>query len=265
MTEQMTPKERWLAAILMNPVDRLPFWPKLAGGYPKAQDSPFREMDVTALHNWMGSDKHIGIAGCLREVRKLTEVETTQSNGTMCTVFRTPYRELQLVRKFDEPSHAWHPIEFPVKSRDDIPAMIEIFNDVTVELDSDGLQKAQSQSEQIGQDALTTNGIGKSPLMYWIEWMAGVENAHFLLMDHQQEVEALFEAMHAVLIDKTKLLCEHSPADVFYLIENTSTTLISPNQYRQYCARHVGEYAKLTKDAGRNLILHMCGHLRSRS
>jgi uroporphyrinogen-III decarboxylase len=262
MIEQMTPKQRWLAAIHMKPVDRLPFWPKLDGAYSKAQDAPFREMDLGSLHNWIGSDKHIGIAGCVREVRKRTAVEITQGNGTMRTVFRTPSRELELVRQFDEPSNSWHPVRSPVNSLDDIQTMTEIFTDVTVELEPDGLQKAKRQSERIGQDALTTNSIGESPLMYWVEWLAGVENAHFFLTDHRQEVEVLFEAIHAVLTEKVQILCEHSPADVFYLVENTSTTLISPDQYRRYCARHVGEYARLTRAAGRNLILHMCGHLK---
>ena len=50
---------------------------------------------------------------------------------------------------------------------------------------------------------------------------------------------------------------------MLYLVENTSTTLISPAQYRRYCGRHVGEYAALTNAAGRNLVLHMCGHLKA--
>jgi uroporphyrinogen-III decarboxylase len=99
--------------------------------------------------------------------------------------------------------------------------------------------------------------------MYFIEWLAGVENAHLLLADHQPEVETLFEALHRVLVQKAGLLCEHSPADVLYMTENTSTTLISPAQYRRYCARHVGEYARLAHEADRNLILHMCGHLKA--
>lgn len=32
---------------------------------------------------------------------------------------------------------------------------------------------------------------------------------------------------------------------------------------KKYCARHVGEYAALTRAAGRTLILHMCGHLKA--
>jgi uroporphyrinogen-III decarboxylase len=259
----MTPKERWLAAIQMQPVDRLPFWPKLDGAYPRAQDMPFREMGLGALHDWIGSDQHTGIARCIRETRKRTSVEGTQVDGISRTVFRTPTAELHLVREFDEPSQSWHPTEFPVKTLEDIQAMREWYEDTTIELNPDALQKAKSQSQEIGQKALTVNDIGESPLMYWVEWLAGVENAHFLLMDHQEEVEALFEAMHSVDLAKTRILCEHSPADVFYLIENTSTTLISPDQYRRYCARHIGEHASLTKATGRKLVLHMCGHLKA--
>jgi len=33
----MTPKERWLAALRLRPVDRLPFWPKFDAAYLRAQ------------------------------------------------------------------------------------------------------------------------------------------------------------------------------------------------------------------------------------
>jgi uroporphyrinogen-III decarboxylase len=69
--------------------------------------------------------------------------------------------------------------------------------------------------------------------------------------------------MHRVLVARVRLLCEHSPADVLYLIENTSTTLISPDQFRRYCAVHLGEYARLAQAASRLLVLHMCGHLKA--
>ena len=259
----MTPRERWLAAIRMQPVDRLPFWPKLDGAYPMAQNAPFRDMGLDDIHDWIGSDKHTWIAGCTREARKRTNVETSQDSATRRTVYRSPHGDLQLVCRFDGPSNSWHPVEFPVKTHEDIRLMTAFFEDITVELDPDGLQKAKNRAADIGQEALTTNGIGESPLMNWVEWLAGVENAHLLLMDHQEDVEALFDAMHRVLVERTGLMCEHSPAAVFYLIENTSTTLISPDQYHRYCSRHVGEIASLTKAADRNLILHMCGHLKA--
>jgi len=263
MKETMTTKERWLAAIQMQPVDRLPFWPKLDAAYPPMQSAPFRNMTLDDIHAWMGSDNHVGVTDCTREVFQKTSVETTRTNGTMETIYRTPHKEMRLVQKFDLPSHAWYPIEHPVHSQDDIRAMTEIFTDTSFVLDQDRLETAREQVAGIGQSALTTNEVGESPLMFWVEYLAGMENAHYLLSDHRVEVEELFEAMHKVLLRKAELLCTHSPADVLYMRENTSTTLISPEQYRRYSKEHVGAYAQICLDADKPLILHMCGHLKA--
>lgn len=36
MSDTMTPKERWLAAVTLGPVDRLLFWPKINALCPRA-------------------------------------------------------------------------------------------------------------------------------------------------------------------------------------------------------------------------------------
>lgn len=220
-------------------------------------------MTLNKIHDWIGSDKHIFITACLKEVRRTTSVETTQSDGVMRTVFRTPHGETMETSRFDPASQSWHPAQFPVRNRDQVRLMTAVFDDATVELDQGRLAQARAEAAQTGQDALTCHNIGTSPLMDWVQHLAGVENAHLLLADCPEEVETLFDAMHRVLLRKTGLLCEYSPADALYLTENTSTTLISPDQYRRYCARHVGECAQITSRARRILILHMCGHLKA--
>jgi uroporphyrinogen-III decarboxylase len=263
MKETMTPRERWLAAIDLKPVDRLPFWPKLGPSYAAAQAAPFNGMDLDAIHDWIGSDRQTGIRHCGREVRERTSVETTQTDTTRETVFRATQGELKLVEHFDVPSQSWHPVEFPVKTLDDIRLITEVFADASFVLDKDALARAQQQVAEIGQEAVTAINIGESPLMYWVEWLAGVENAHTLLMDHAEAVEDLFGAIHGGLIQKARILCEHSPADLLYMVENTSTTLISPAQFHKYCVPHLGEYARIAQAAGRNPALHMCGHLKA--
>ena len=85
---------------------------------------------------------------------------------------------------------------------------------------------------------------------------------HYLLFDFTDDVLALFEAMHRVLVRRAEILADRHPADAFYMVENTSTTLISVDQYRTYNLDHITRYAEITKDAGRHLLLHMCGHLK---
>ena len=112
MTDQLTPRERWLSAVRMQAVDRLPFWPKLNGSYPKAQPEPFSGMEMAGIHDWIGSDDHRGIGGCLRETRRKTSVETTGRDGVLRTVYRTPHGEMELIRRFDEPSSPGIPWPF---------------------------------------------------------------------------------------------------------------------------------------------------------
>ena len=261
--DTMTPKQRWLAAIHMKPVDRLPFWPKLGASYPPAQAAPFRGMTLDALHAWIGSDKHGWLAAGLREARTATRIETSERDGVHTTVYHTPHGALRLVQHFDPASQSWHPVEFPVKTRADLAAMTAFWRDEKVDVDADGMAAARERYRQVGEEELLGVGIGESPLMQWVEWLAGVENAHYLLADFPAEVEELFAAIHAVLVRKTQLLAEHHPADVFYMVENTSTTLISPDQYRRYCLGHVSEYGRILQSAGRPLVLHMCGHLKA--
>lgn len=263
MKETLTVKERWLAALRMQPVDRLPFWPKLSGAYPQAQAAPFRDMTVPQLHAWIGSDPHMGVPGCLREVRKTTSVTYVREAAALQTLFKGPGGELEMVQHYDPSTQSWHPVQFPVRTRDDIRTMTRIVQDADFEVDAEALQKARDQAREIGHQAITVNTIGTSPLMHWVEYLAGVEAAHYLLADCPEEVESLFDALHAVNRRKAELLCAHSPADALYMMENTSTTLISPDQFRRYCAPHLADYAAIAKSRDRLLILHMCGHLKA--
>ena len=261
MRERMTPKERWLAMVRMQPVDRLPFWPKLDAAYPHAQRGRFRGWSLDELHAWMGSDRHVWIAPCVRETRQRTAVEVVTHEGERRTAYRTPYGETEMVMRFDEDSQSWHPVRFPVRRRKDLRIMTAVYEDAAVSLDPEVLEENRARMAEIGQDGVVCSSIGKSPLMHWVEFLAGVENAHLFLADHQDEVETLFDAMHHVLLERTRVVAEHSPADMLYMTENTSTTLISPQQHARYCMPHLRAYGRIARQYGRLLALHMCGHL----
>ena len=263
MTEQMTTRERWRAALALQPVDRLPFWPKLDGAYAKSQGAPFDQLSLDELHAWMGSDPHLGIASCLRVERSNSEELWREEGSNRWHIWRTPYGELQQFLQFDIASHSWHPMSFPVRDRDGILAMTAFYEDAKPTLSEGLLEATTAQVAAVGERGYTFAGTGESPLMYWVEWLAGVQNAHLLLADHPEEVEALFEAIQRYLVDVARIMIAHSPVDALYLVENTSTTLISPAQYKRYCLPHVGELARTVSEAGRTLILHMCGHLKA--
>lgn len=261
--ETMTVKERWLAAIDLQPVDRLPFWPKFDAAYPRVQPPPFRDMKGPALHDWVGSDRHDWLPPVFTEVRRRTSVTAEREADLCTTLYEAPCGRTELVQQFDPGSQAWHPVRFPVRSLGDIDVLTACYEDAVLEPDPKRVAAATELARQIGPSALTATSIGTSPLMHWVEQLAGVENAHLFLADSSDRVERLFAAMQRDLAARTRLMAELSPADVLYFMENTSTTLISPDQYRAYCFPQLSECAALARQAGRRLVLHMCGHIKA--
>jgi hypothetical protein len=263
MPEAMTPRARWKAALRLQPVDRLPFWPKIMGAYPRAQAEPFRSMTPEAIQNWIGSDRHEGVGTCVQEVRRRTSSDVHKDAGTLRVVHHTPHGDVEAVHIFDQGSQSWHPVRFPIQGPEDIRRMTAFFEDASVEPDPVALAKARDRAGQLGEAAVHTGNIGTTPLMIWLQDLAGIELGHELLVTHEEEVEALFEAMARLLVRKAELLADQLPADALYLTENTSTTLISPDQYRRHVMPLIARVAGFTRAADRPLILHMCGHLKA--
>ena len=263
MVDAMTSKARWLAAAQCQPVDRLPFWPKISNAYPPHQEEPFRSMDASELHRWIGSDPHMGGPSCVKTIRSKTSVEQTVTNGVQTTVFRTPAGTLTSVARFDPMSHSWHPREFPVKNVSDIEALSLVYADERCEFDAEQFKQATALIRDLGERGIVTASLGISPLMDWLQHMAGIENGHLLLTDHPEEVEALFEQIHRVLCRRAEIMADRSPYPIIYSVENTSTTLISPELFRRYCYGHLMEYGRIISQGGKLHMLHMCGHLRT--
>ncbi|HHW49087.1 MAG TPA: hypothetical protein GXX14_10815 [Clostridiaceae bacterium] len=262
MKDIMTVKERMLAAIRMEPLDRLPFWPKLSEAYTLARKSTCKGMSLSQIYDWIGSDRQEGIDSCIIEKRTKTSFEVKFSGNDRVETFSTKYGDCTRIWRFDKASQSYHPVKMPVESVEDIKRMIEYYNDCAALLDRERLENSKRAYEAIGDKALVVTFIGESPLMDFIENLAGIEKGHYFLFDYTELVEELFEAMQKCLLERVRLIAEYNPADMFYMVENTSTTLISPQQFRNYCIRHIREYEEIIDKHERILALHMCGHLK---
>jgi uroporphyrinogen-III decarboxylase len=262
-TVTMSSRQRWLAALDCRPVDRLPFWPKINASYARAQEGRFREMSAGELHDFVGSDLHSGSASCLRTLRERTALEVQATEDRRVSIYRGRRGELRSIEQRDHASASWHPVGFPVKTIEDVKLLTEWYRDARVELDEQGLARAQEQRagvEASGRGIIVTN-IAISPLMEWVQHLAGIENAHYMLLDHPAEVEALLTAMGEHILEKARIIAEHHPADLVYMVENTSTSIISPDQYRRYCKPLLRQISDRLRASGKRLCLHMCGLL----
>ncbi|MCX7706038.1 MAG: hypothetical protein N2115_07285 [bacterium] len=259
----MTPKQRWISALKMEPVDRLPFWPKINDSYISHQTENFKKMSLEQLHQWIGSDRHQGLPSFIKEKRKTTFLEEKKDRDIRKVVYGTKYGNLTATMKLDPASQAYHPVEFPIKTKNDIKIMTEWFSDCAVEIDNEKLQEAKQKYKQIGENSVVVNTIGTTALMICIQHFAGIEKCHYFLSDYPDDVEKLFDVMNTKLLKIAEILAQYSPADFFYLIENTSTTLISPQQYQKYCYPVIAKCGKILAGRGKLLVLHMCGYLKT--
>ena len=258
----MTSRERLLAATNLAPVDRLPFWPKLDGAYFARYGERMGARSISDFHRILGTDEHVMAGGGYRlECPAGISLDTRETPSERVMTYTVHGHSMVERHVWDGPSCSWVPVQHPVETREDILRMTQFYEAARVVPDQEAIDRCHARFAQ-SPNALSGWVVGESPLMYFVEWTAGIAEAHFLLTDHQDEVEALFAAHQRLLLDTARFGIGHMRADLYYFIENTSTTLISPDQYARYCAPHIDEYGALFSAADKKLALHMCGHLR---
>jgi len=258
---EMTSKQRLEAAFRFEPVDHLPFWPKFDAAYAPYQRGRFREMSLQELHRWCGSDEHAFGPACFRPVHQSAVVEHYDDGLVRRETIHADGGTLTDEWHFDVPSHAWHPLEFLVRRPEDIDVLLAATEDLEFEFAPEQHAQALKETRDLGDGGIMTCSLGTSPFMDWIEHIAGVANGYYLLYDHPDRVEKLFDALHAANLRRLEVILTHCPIDVVYSIENTSTTLMSPAIFRRYCYPYLVEYCQAINDAGKMPMMHMCGTL----
>lgn len=261
--DETTSRQRLLAAYRGEPVDRLPYWVKIDNKtWRTSQEGTVRNWSSRELLDFIQAD---GIFGCDHGVRRHTphtRQERTRVGNVEMRVTTTPDGELVERWTFDPYTQSWHPTEFPVKTQEDLARFRWNYTDVRIEVDEDALRRSREAIEQTGERGIFKCGWGTSPLMHLVEHVIGPVNVHFMLADSPDEMDELVEQMHQVCLEHVRAVARHTPADLVCSIENTSTTLISPEQFSRYCLRHLREYGRAIEEAGRMHELHMCGHTR---
>ena len=260
---EMTRKERWIRTIRGEEVDRLIFWPKIFdNSYMRNQREPFSKMTIHEIHDYASTDIMRVISQYISWQYGSCEMKTEFEKDLCIKTYMTPHGELKSIQKFDASSDSYHPVQAPIQTREDILLMTEYFTSIEPSVNQEKLADFREQYKQFGDRGLVVDRVAESPFMDFVEWLAGIENAHYLLADYPDEVEELLDAMQKINVKLTKLKIESTPADMLYFTENTSTTVISPGQFRKYCKPYLTEYANLCNEAGKTLIYHMCGHLK---
>jgi len=260
----MTSRERILATFRGDPVDRYPVWLKMGNPtWQKTQPEPYRSMAPDALLTACGCDLFMGCGGGV-DVKKNPRVKYTRTTegDIIRETWETPDGTLVKLEQKDLASNTTHPVKHPVETKQDLAALRWLYRDNHYYVKPEAAAAAKArQAEWVKKDAITMSGVGPSPLQEIIEQLAGLENAIYLLMDHPDLVREVLDVMHQDRMQMLRAMLPYEVADTFWMTENTSTTLVSPDMFEEFMMPHLKDYGNLILQHNIIPVHHMCGKL----
>ena len=260
----MSRKERIEATLSKQARDRMPFWPKLGKQYPAFQKGLFKSSALQEIHSWIGSDP-IHFADLAVEKRCAQAKIRLETGGNRQTIiYSTPEGDLVERHAFAENVLEWHPVEYPIKTIEDVKKARYIYENTLYAISENELENHRDLVFKQLTNEFCLTQIGRlSPVMDLCQHKMGVENFVYLLYDYPEEMNELIELMQRDYLRLLKAVLENTLSDYIISIENTSTTFINPELFRKYCVPHLTDYGRLIQQYGKQQILHMCGKLRS--
>jgi hypothetical protein len=263
----MTSRERLLAALWGDPVDRIP-WSPCVDGYFLSSLPTDQKLDEQEFHKEIGADamlRHVGVyestapasGGKPGNPRVDTRLQRLD-DGTLRFTHETKVGSLVEELKWNptSPFVPWF-TKRKLQSLEDIKVYMYALETMSLEPNPDRFRQAVLR---LGDDGLVTADGPSSPMEHLINNEMGLEELTYALADDPDTVEQCFELMHEINLKAYAIVAE-SEAEVVISYENLSTTLTSPARYERFDQRHCNDYASICRGAGKIYLTHMCGCL----
>jgi len=261
----MTSRERMLATLKKEPVDRFPVWLKMANSaWRSLQPEPYRSMDGTQLLRDCGCDIISGCGFGAQASRPHVESSSRREGNLRKLQIKTPDGILASVDVIDPLTGSSHPSEYLVNNADQLKALRWFHADTSYKAGPDQIENAKAKQRDLAQaDMISSSGIGPSPLMHLVQHICGPMNAIYLMADEPALFDEILDIMHQDRLKELKARLDGLTSDTFWLTENTSTTLISPTMFERICVPQLTVYGEMVLEHNIIPVHHMCGTLNA--
>ncbi len=257
----MNSKERIIAALNNQPVDRVPWSPFLAYIWEHFP-LEIRDAGQAKFFESVGADPLWRGAPC--PVKMHTpgiETITVQEGDVILSTFITPVGQLQTKAHYSPDGNTTFLIEHPLKTPDDIKVQIWIEENAQVWFDDSDVK---SHFDSVGDNGLSIGMLvprGKSAYQQMIEHYIGTEEMAYAQVDYPELIDELWHVMMNNDLKAAKLAVD-SDYEYFLTWEDSSTQNYSPTGYRKYIASEITMWNEILAAKGKKYIQHACGHLR---
>ena len=260
----MNPKERLLAAIRREPVDKVPtniyyYIPEFYNAHlaPRLVEYTDPLEAQLASQTMYGFDPLIGLGGTVRPWllqdpgRWDVCVEETQSGEDTITTYTvdTPAGSLQTVYG-ERPGHSGWQIEPLVKEADDL-AKLDYWPVPPIDVDRIAAKWAQLGERGLGW--VGVNGIWQQAC-----YMRGMTQ---MAMDPYLDpawTRAFLGRLCDHLAQEAEILCR-TPVETFYINESYVGMGLSPKMFNEFVRPYDERMIRIAKDAGKYVLYHDCG------
>lgn len=170
----------------------------------------------------------------------------------------TPYGELQECWEYSDETFSEAPVEYLLKSEEDIPAMIYMYDHVSYEPDYDFAQK---RKQQVGDLGACLCYLPKSPFMHLVALEAGILTVTLLAYSVPDKFEKLLKSMRRAF-DQAAQISLDSPAELLMIPENLSAEMVGNTFFELYMKDYQTEWTTRIRKAGKYSFIHMDGTLK---
>ena len=264
MIEEMTKRQRFLAAMRRAPTDGELVWApnfdywlsvnRARGTLPDAYQNKSRNDIVRAIG---GSIWCRAYAINWQNDPAIRHIYDIRPNGVHYHEIITPIGNICeefAPTEFEHSTYA-HTKHF-ITDRESLRVMTYVVEATQMTVNFDETYIA---IEETGEDGIILHQEFCVPLIQFAKTDAGYMNAFYLMEDYPDDVDNLISIYHQKYIKALKLICD-TPADVFELSDNMDEVMISPKLFERYATPFYQECKEVLKDTGIILEAHWCGH-----
>lgn len=257
----MKSKQRLLAAIRGEAVDRIPWSPFLAY-YWEHLPPQTQSMGQFAYLKQMGADPLLrGFHTLCKCTYRNCEIEEKAAGHEFFRTYRTPVGTLAERYVLSTIGQTQFLVDHPVKTPEQFRVLQYLHEHLYIEPD---MGRFEEDYQLFGDDALLLPLIGvhnKTAFQSLVEHWVGTENLVYALYDEPEIVEECLAVMQA-RDEETVRIAVNSSAEGFLFWEDSSTTNISPGFFEKYTKPEIDRWGQIIHQNGKLLIHHACGHLK---
>lgn len=265
--DSMTGRQRLLNILDGQPIDRLA-WTTLVDDVTRSiMSAEVRQMPLLEFYRHIGCDTFLfgsyGLPGELqvthpcRRVVPGMEVQWRQQGETDICESRASWGVLTFA------ACRGHPVKYPVENAEDLRILRESWEKAAYE-ELPGTEASYARLAQaLGEDGIFAALVGPSPVQQLIEYDMGLERFYYLLQDCPEAMRGLLDAMHSRRMQEYEICARRYPCRVVIPVENTSSSLTSPEVYRQFTLPQMVDFVEVMHRHGKLAVPHMCGRLKA--